>query len=98
MAGAQPRGLRCARCPSAGGHTLWITSYNEQFSIGHEVSLRAYLDWGIGPILGSKVAALAELAGRTLAVAGGVFALFFLGGVWLFRGGPSCGRSSRTGS
>ena len=74
--------------PSAGGHTLWITSYNEQFSIGHEVSLRAYLDWGIGPILGSKVAALAELAGRTLAVAGGVFALFFVGGAWLFRRRP----------
>src|SRR5688572_20351423 len=74
--------------PSAGGHTLWITSYNEQFSIGHEVSLRTYLDWGIGPILGSKVAALAELTGRTLAVAGGVFALFFVGGAWLLRGRP----------
>ena len=33
--------------PSAGGHTLWITSYNEQFSIGHEVSLATYLDWGL---------------------------------------------------
>ena len=77
-----------AALPSAGGHTLWITSYNEQFSIGHEVSLRTYLDWGIGPILGSKVAALAELAGRTLAVAGGVFALFFVGGAWLFRRRP----------
>ncbi|MBA2633643.1 MAG: hypothetical protein H0U86_11700 [Chloroflexi bacterium] len=71
--------------PSAGGHTLWITSYNEQFSIGHEVSLRTYLDWGIMPIVGSKLAALAELAGRTLALAGGVFALFFVGGSWLLR-------------
>ena len=25
--------------PSAGGHTLWIREYNEQFSIGREVSL-----------------------------------------------------------
>ena len=31
--------------PSAGGHTLWIRTYNEQFAIGHEVSLATYLDW-----------------------------------------------------
>ena len=74
--------------PSAGGHTLWITSYNEQFSIGHEVSMRSYLEAGPGLIIGSKVWALAELAGRTLAVVGGVFALFFLGGMWVFRGRP----------
>jgi hypothetical protein len=77
-----------AALPSAGGHTLWITSYNEQFSIGHEVSLRTYLEAGPGLIIGSKLAALAELAGRTLAVAGGVFALFFVGGMWIFRGRP----------
>ena len=75
-----------ALLPSAGGHTLWITSYNEQFSIGHEVSLGAYLDWGLAPIIGSKLGALAELAGRTLAVAGGVFAIFFVAGMWVFRG------------
>jgi Dolichyl-phosphate-mannose-protein mannosyltransferase len=77
-----------AALPSAGGHTLWITSYNEQFSIGHEVSLRTYLEAGPGLIVGSKLAALAELAGRTLAVAGGVFALFFIGGAWAFRARP----------
>lgn len=74
--------------PSAGGHTLWITSYNEQFSIGHEVSLSTYLAAGPGLIVGSKLASLAELAGRTLAVAGGVFAVFFIGGLWAFRGRP----------
>ncbi len=77
-----------AALPSAGGHTLWITSYNEQFSIGHEVSLSTYLAWGIGPIVGSKLAALAELAGRTVAVTGGVFALFFVGGSWMLRHRP----------
>jgi 4-amino-4-deoxy-L-arabinose transferase-like glycosyltransferase len=71
--------------PSAGGHTLWITSYNEQFSIGHEVSLGTYLQAGPGLIIGSKVQALAELSGRTLNAAGGVFALFLLGGLWAFR-------------
>jgi len=74
--------------PSAGGHTLWITSYNEQFSIGHEVSLRTYLAAGPGLIVGSKLAALAEIAGRTLAVAGGVFALFFVGGSCALRARP----------
>jgi hypothetical protein len=33
--------------PSAGGHTLWITSYNEQFSIGHPVDPGTYLAPGV---------------------------------------------------
>ena len=74
--------------PSAGGHTLWITSYNEQFSIGHEVSLASYLAAGPGLIVGSKVAALAELAGRTIAITGGVFAIFFVAGSWMLRRRP----------
>jgi hypothetical protein len=77
-----------ALLPSAGGHTLWITSYNEQFSIGHEVSLGTYLASGPGLIVGSKVAALTELAGRTLAMAGGVFAIFFVAGGWMLRRRP----------
>jgi uncharacterized membrane protein len=39
--------------PSAGGHTLWITSYNEQFSIGRPVDAAHYLAWGWGNIIGS---------------------------------------------
>jgi hypothetical protein len=74
--------------PSAGGHTLWITSYNEQFSIGHEVSLASYLAAGPGLIIGSKAAALAELAGRTIAIGGGVFAIFFIAGMWTHRRRP----------
>lgn len=77
-----------AALPSTGGHTLWITSYNEQFTIGREVSLETYLDWGIGRILASKVGAVIALAGRTVAVAGGVFALFFLAGLWRLRRRP----------
>jgi hypothetical protein len=74
--------------PSAGGHTLWITSYNEQFSIGHGVSLATYLAAGPGLIFGSKLAALLELAGRTLAMTGGVFAIFFVAGAWALRRRP----------
>jgi 4-amino-4-deoxy-L-arabinose transferase-like glycosyltransferase len=74
--------------PSTGGHTLWITSYNEQFTIGREVSLSTYLAWGVGPILGSKLSAAVELLGRTVAITGGVFALFFLAGSWVHRRRP----------
>jgi hypothetical protein len=71
--------------PSTGGHTLWIRSYNEQFSIGHEVSLATYLDWGWGNILGSKLYAVGELIGRTGVLLGGVFVVFFLAGAWMRR-------------
>ena len=71
--------------PSAGGHTLWITSYNEQFSIGHDVTLARYLDWGLLNIVGSKIEAAYELAGRTAVLLGGVFFIFFLAGLWIFR-------------
>jgi hypothetical protein len=71
--------------PSAGGHTLWIRSYNEQFSIGHEVSLATYLDWGWSNIIGSKLYSWWELLGRTTALLGGIFVLPFVAGMWLFR-------------
>ena len=71
--------------PSTGGHTLWISSYNEQFSIGHEVSLATYLESGLGTIIGSRVVALFELTARTLALMGGIFAAFFVAGCWIMR-------------
>jgi hypothetical protein len=43
--------------PSAGGHTLWITSYNQQFSISQDPTAAGYLAWGAGNIIGSKLAA-----------------------------------------
>ena len=71
--------------PSAGGHTLWIRSYNEQFSIGHEVSLATYLDWGLPNIVLSKLNSWGELVGRTGVLLGGIFLIFFLAGLWIFR-------------
>ena len=71
--------------PSAGGHTLWIRDYNEQFSIGHEVSLATYLDWGWANIIGSKLYSWGELVGRTGLLLGGIFFIFFVAGIWLFR-------------
>ena len=72
--------------PSTGGHTLWISGYNEQFSIGHEVSIATYLDSGVGSIVGSKVTAFFELLARLLALMGGMFAVFFVAGSWVMRG------------
>lgn len=74
--------------PSTGGHTLWITSYNEQFSIGHDISLATYLDWGIANIVGSKLETWAIIAGRTLVLMGGFLVLPFIGGLWTFRRRP----------
>lgn len=77
-----------APLPSAGGHTLWITTYNEQFSIGHEVSIGSYLASGPIAIVASKVGALVELAGRSLGILGGPFAIAFLAGAWMHRRRP----------
>ncbi len=71
--------------PSAGGHTLWIRSYNEQFSVGHEVSLATYLSWGPIPILLSKLASWGVLVGRTATLLGGIFLVFFLVEAWRAR-------------
>jgi 4-amino-4-deoxy-L-arabinose transferase-like glycosyltransferase len=71
--------------PSAGGHTLWIRSYNEQFTIGREVGLDTYLDWGIANIIGSKLASWGELIGRTGVLLGGTFIIFFVAGLWMYR-------------
>jgi 4-amino-4-deoxy-L-arabinose transferase-like glycosyltransferase len=71
--------------PSAGGHTLWITSYNQQFSIAGEPTVADYLAWGPGNIIGSKLAAWGELVGRTAVLLGGIFILPFAYGLWRER-------------
>jgi hypothetical protein len=71
--------------PSAGGHTLWITSYNDQFSIGHPITLERYLATGPMAIVGSKLAAWIDLLGRTAVLTGGVFVVFFIAGLWIWR-------------
>ncbi|MEX0709718.1 MAG: phospholipid carrier-dependent glycosyltransferase [Chloroflexota bacterium] len=71
--------------PSAGGHTLWITTYNQQFSISSEPTLGAFLAQGLLPILGSKLGAWGELTGRTAVLLGGLFVLPFAYGLWAER-------------
>ncbi len=74
-----------APLPSTGGSTLWITSYNEQFSIGHEVSLASYLASGPGAIIGSKLDSWFQLIGRTAVLLGGTFILTFIPALWMAR-------------
>ena len=71
--------------PSPGGRMLWIRDYNEHLSISLELTLDRYLDWGLLPIVGSKLTAAVAVVGRTLALLGGIFGLYLFAGLWLHR-------------
>ena len=71
--------------PTSGGTMLWITSYNEQFSISRELSPARYLDWGWANIIGSKLTSWGVVAGRTMVLMGGFLVISFVGGMWAFR-------------
>jgi hypothetical protein len=47
-----------APLPAAGAQTIWLTTYDDLFSYGRELSLRTYLAWGWNNILRSKLDAL----------------------------------------
>jgi hypothetical protein len=64
---------------------LWITAYNEQFTVSREPSIETYLSWGAVPIISSKLVAWGELAGRTAVLLGGVFVIPFAVGLWRER-------------
>ena len=44
--------------PAAGAQTIWMTTYDDLFSYGHELSPQTYLAWGWANILRSKLHAL----------------------------------------
>jgi hypothetical protein len=71
--------------PSAGGHTLWIRTYNEQFSIGHEVSFTTFLSAGFVDLATARIGSWIAILGRTLGLLGGLYAIFFLAGGWILR-------------
>lgn len=74
-----------AALPSTGGHTLWIKSYNEQFSITADTSLGAYLAQGPLTIIGQKLSAWLTIGGYAIALLAGVFGALFLAGLWIHR-------------
>lgn len=71
--------------PSTGGSTLWIKSYNEQFSITADTSLGAYLGQGALPIIGSKLGSWLVISGYVFVLLGGLFALLFAASLLLRR-------------
>ncbi len=81
--------LTGAALPAAGTKTIWLTTYDDLFSYGRELSLQTYLAWGWGDILRSKLDAL----GLNLQTVVAVFCLVFLAplavvGWWRLRRHP----------
>jgi hypothetical protein len=60
--------------PTIGTKTLWLTTYDDLFSYGRELSLHTYLAWGWANILRSKLGALWLNTQTVLAV----FCMIFL--------------------
>lgn len=75
--------------PSTGGSTLWIKSYNEQFSISADTSLATYLAQGPLPIIGSKLSAWLVIGGYVFVLLGGLFGLFFAASLVVRRRDPA---------
>jgi 4-amino-4-deoxy-L-arabinose transferase-like glycosyltransferase len=63
-----------APLPTIGAKTIWLTTYDDLFSYGRELSLHTYLAWGWGNILRSKLDALWLNTQTVLAV----FCMIFL--------------------
>jgi hypothetical protein len=59
--------------PTGGSQTLWLTTYDDLFSYGKELTWRTYLDWGWANIWRSKLQALGLNAQTVIAVWGMVF-------------------------
>lgn len=81
-----------ALLPTAGTQTIWLTTYDDLFSYGRELSPRTYLAWGWGNILRSKLDALWVNSQTVLAV----FCMIFLVplvpiGWWRLRKHPLLG-------
>src|SRR5688500_2378781 len=71
--------------PSPGERLLWIRDYNEHLSVSLDLSLQRYLDWGPVPIVVSKLRSAVEVLGRAIGLLGGIFAIFFVAGLWIHR-------------
>jgi hypothetical protein len=71
---------------TAGTRTMWLTSYDDLYSYGKPLTVGAYLNWGWGNILRSKIEAL-WLNAQTLLFVGWMIFLapWGLVGVWRLR-------------
>jgi hypothetical protein len=78
-----------APLPAAGAQTMWLTTYDDLFSYGRDLSPQTYLAWGWANILRSKLDALWLNTQTAAAVWGMVFLvpLALIGG-WRLRWHP----------
>jgi hypothetical protein len=75
--------------PATGAQSIWLTTYDDLFSYGRELSLPTYLAWGGSNILRSKLDALWLNMQTLIAVLGMVFlAPLALVGGWQLRRHP----------
>jgi hypothetical protein len=75
--------------PGAGSQTIWLSSYDELFSYGRELSARTFLAQGLGPILQGRWWALTTNLQTVLAAWGMIFLLpLALVGGWRLRHQP----------
>ena len=77
--------LRLATAVGGRAHAVDQASYNEQFCIGHDVSLASYLEWGSGNIIGSKLVLVGRARRPDGSAAGRHLPVFFVAGLWLSR-------------
>lgn len=74
--------------PPGGTKTIWLTTYNDFFSYGKDLSLHSYLAWGLGNILLSKFQALGQNVFAILAMLEFAPAPFAAIGLWKLRRSP----------
>ncbi len=74
--------------PPGGMKTIWLTTYNDFFSYGKNISLQSYLAWGWGNILLSKLQALGQNGLAILAILEFAPAPFAAIGLWRLRRSP----------
>ena len=72
------------------GHALWLTNYDDLFAFpADRLTLAAYLAWGLGAIVSSKLSALQANLATVVAVQCGVVGFpFVLVGLWRTRANP----------
>jgi hypothetical protein len=74
--------------PPGGTKTIWLTTYNDFFSYGKDLSPQTYLTWGLGNILLSKLQALGQNGFAILAMLEFAPAPFAALGMWKLRRSP----------
>jgi hypothetical protein len=74
-----------APLPSGGLRSAWLRQYDDFFSSGLPLTPSSYLAWGLGPILASKIEAMAVTLRQMAAVMDFVLAPFALIGMWRLR-------------